>query len=199
MEINVTCDDHHFILYPNPSCSPKKIVINHITNNEIPKLVKKHYKENYYVNAKIHDSKKFINNEKKAYKILIGTDIIPRLQEIIEYTYIFTYNDDEDNVEDMIHVMIIVMEHEGESLAKKYDLIEGPGLVATDVLVDNLLFNKLFDPTKLPVTIINSIKDILLIMINKGVIHEDVHAGNFLINSKGIVHVVDFECVSFRF
>lgn len=102
------------------------------------------------------------------------------------------------NIGERYYVTFIVMENCGMSLLEKYipkmDWYSrgGPG----GYIKAAYKKEKLDDLAGLPGEIDEKVRNILYDLIKFGIVYEDIHPGNFLIDQEGIVRVTDFECYS---
>jgi serine/threonine protein kinase len=147
------------------------------------------------VRGKVDLSKRALKNIKKVYEIMKDDRCLPKLFSINEYIYTFCTDDDEE--EDEVYVFLIHTENGGKSVAEVYNLRGGPGPTSITVLNDRDTLHELFDPRIVPKNIIDNVIDILILLTEKGIIHEDIHPGNFLIDRDNTVRIIDFEYVSF--
>lgn len=148
--------------------------------------------ETYYIKRKVIYTLEFFEKEIHAYKVLAGLHITPKLishgrtcyQDAEEYEWFGTY---------------MVLEKYGVSVLEKYipehnwHDYSGPGPSYSD----SFDFDEHFPLKWVPESVLSQIKMYLIKLQANGITHEDVHPGNFLVNEKGEVKVIDFECVSF--
>jgi hypothetical protein len=108
------------------------------------------------------------------------------------------YTNGKEFCDDEITVHLLLIERFGKSVAETYfpEPEYGPGPPATSILNDDIEFDALFPQHIVPVNIRLSIRQLLLKLLEKGWCHDDVHAGNFLVDENEIVKIIDFDCIS---
>ena len=74
----------------------------------------------------------------------------------------------------------------------------GPGTYSEVFFNDPECKDNLFPPTRVPVEVMAKITLIIKQIWDMGYSVNDIHAGNFVINSEGIVKMIDFELISAR-
>lgn len=152
-----------------------------------------HYdQKQFYVKKKVHPDISY-RREVKIYKLVEGLNIALKL---IEHGVIHHEEGHRD-----WYATYIVTERYGVSLLNKYfdkherGLFDGPGTGSSNALNNPDLFEEMFPSTRLSDDIRKQIQAILRKLEAIGLVHEDIHAGNFLIDDSGIVKIIDFECV----
>lgn len=157
--------------------------------------------KDFYVKIQVGELRAF-NSEIKYYNLLEKYNITPKLLHyfIIDHYKCFEiYEGEEDEECDNYYITALVMEYRGNSIADIFldDTYSGPGAPSQNLLENNKLFEMFFPSDKVPQSIIDQIKIILTKFKKIGIIHDDTHAGNFLVDSAGNVTVVDFELMSY--
>lgn len=141
-----------------------------------------------------------LSNTINIYKDIENLDITPRLIEVYELVKyrIGEYYDDNKyyDADDRVGIVyMIITEKYGISLADKYSIAQqGPGC---DLSTFTKYYDFYFPPNKIPDHIRSQIKPLLQKLFKAGWKHEDIHAGNFLVQDD-IVKIIDFECASRR-
>lgn len=146
----------------------------------------------------INDKIRF-TNEVRTLTLLKDTVFVPKIFDSkIPFQVDFYYNGELDNT---WVFAIIVMEDCGISLLELYfppsvrDEFSGPGTTAaanySDLIND---IEALFPLEYVPKHIIDTIIQIISILSSRyNIIHNDIHAGNFLMDKHGRIYVIDFE------
>lgn len=156
-------------------------------------LTSQYNKEQFYVKKQIHygDNKIFYEREVNAHKILDPLGITPRL-----VAHDFIPNGDWFG-------SYFVTERHGVSLFDKYFasnkdvdcedwFYDGPGYPSNE---NSRWFDYFFPVEIMPRNIRKQIRRIIDTLHENGIIHEDIHAGNFLVDDSGNVKVIDFEFI----
>lgn len=147
-----------------------------------------------------------VQNHFQVFCDIKDLDITPALISFKELTKIRVgslYHDEKQYDDGFGTIYAIVTQRYGESLANKFfeyyddDLLIGP--CATDIINDDTIFDIYFSPINIPEDIRSQIRPLLLKLQEVGWEHNDVHAGNFLVDNNNNVKIIDFNCVSRRF
>lgn len=173
--------------------------------NEIMKCYDKNL---YNIQFKAYDNND-IDEVREKYiactKAISHLNISPKLVDFITICDSLILGEIEDGIKkyppvsDISGIYAIVTEKYGISILSKYldnnQQYSGPGISAKKILNNKSYFSRMFPETKIPKYISDQIKDILKQMYSCGWNHDDVHAGNFLIENN-IVKIIDFDCIS---
>ena len=149
-----------------------------------------------------------INHHKEVASLekLKNTDLAPNIIDFGELAYCkVTEYYENTEYDDEWFCSYIIMSHCGTSLLDAFipdgmkKQYKGPGTFVTiDGFISDSVFKKLFPSDLISQEIIDKVILVLVDLIEKyGILHEDIHLGNFLIDTFGIVRAIDFECVSF--
>ena len=136
---------------------------------------------------------KLHEREVSNYQKLDGLIPLPKLvyHEFLFEALLLEEDDDPDDTE-TFYVSVIVTERCGKSISDVYfgGAMQGPGLRSNHPNMMSECF------PGIPKNIQDKIQDILDRLHSLGVVHDDVHSGNFLIDDNGTVTIIDLALTS---
>lgn len=148
-----------------------------------------------YFKWKVSLDKEKFEKEILAYSILQDVEFVPKMLSFGSKTY-WLKEEGKNACEDFFFTWIL-FEKCGHSIGKVFlEGLEGDiisGLDSTTVLKNRTIFERWFPPERIPKRFLNQIERILVRLLEKGICHEDVHPGNFLIDREGKIWIIDFE------
>lgn len=175
--------------------------------NRIPIISEYNNNPDVYVKVMVDFDLSAYNNELKMYNMLESEGITPKIvyHNLVVECKCYKLYKNEEGVEVAYHenetcyATVLVTTNCGETVAEKYldESFRGPGSNSTDVTTDSLLFEELFPSDRVPDHIGSQILEILnLIYCTYNVSHDDIHAGNFLVDSEEKVRIIDFSWIT---
>ncbi|BAU80266.1 divergent serine/threonine protein kinase [Tokyovirus A1] len=140
-------------------------------------------------------SKGGVSPEVKCYEHLDGTDITPKLLRTGSlFSFQMTYP---SGLTLDSQYSYMAFEEFGRALDEIYGSSEECMNSSEDLLADSRLFDKIFPSETFPESIREKIRCLLEKLSDLSLEHQDIHAGNILMDEQETLKLIDFEYVEF--
>lgn len=137
-----------------------------------------------------------VSPEVEIYEYLDGSGITPKL---LRTGSLFTFQMVHEPLGMVTHhhYFYVVLEEFGRALDEIYGPSEECMNSSEELLANAELFDKIFPPDAFPENIRESVKRLLEKLSGMLLKHQDVHAGNILVDEHGKMKIIDFEYAEF--